>query len=154
MDQSRIAPEASLMRGIQLDKLSITSAAVLSSQQAWRQTYFGSSANSGDGADAKDFDFDGSSNLLEYALGFNPTTSTSSAALPQPVLSGGNLTLSVTQPLGVTGITYGMEYSTTLLPGSWLPVPNSGTPPVHTFSQPVGTNPLMFMRLVITNTID
>ncbi|MBL9145880.1 MAG: lamin tail domain-containing protein [Verrucomicrobiaceae bacterium] len=40
----------------------------------WRQTYFGSNANSGNAANTADFDGDGVSNLLEYALGANPAS--------------------------------------------------------------------------------
>ena len=36
--------------------------------QAWRQTYFGSPDNTGDGADLNEFDHDGIVNLLEFAL--------------------------------------------------------------------------------------
>ncbi|RYD33402.1 MAG: hypothetical protein EOP86_13475, partial [Verrucomicrobiaceae bacterium] len=40
--------------------------------EAWRRTYFGSSRNSGDGADTQDFDHDGLVNLMEWSLGTNP----------------------------------------------------------------------------------
>jgi hypothetical protein len=41
--------------------------------EAWRIQYFGSPDNSGHGADGNDFDFDGLSNLLEFATGNDPT---------------------------------------------------------------------------------
>ena len=134
--------------------VSATAASMLTHHQDWRQTYFGNSANSGDGADGNDFDKDGLVNLIEYALGTNPTLAGSSGQLPTPELSGGNLTLTITQPTGVTGITYGAEYSTNLNPTGWLPVTGVYNAPVHTFSQAVGTNEEMFMRIVITNTVD
>ena len=93
-------------------------------------------------------------NLIEYALGTNPTLAGSSAQLPLPNFSGGSLTLTVTQPTGVTGITYAAEYSTSLNPTEWSPVTGVFNSPVHTFSQPVGVNTRMFMRIVITNITD
>ena len=39
---------------------------------AWRQTYFGSTANSGAGADMSDPDRDGVVNLMEFATGSGP----------------------------------------------------------------------------------
>ena len=136
---------------LQLDGVTISAAPNLTPLQSWRETYFGSSANSGLGADMMDSDFDGLPNLVEYAFGLNPGVATSSAELPQPELAGGNLILTVTQPSGVTGVAYGAEYSTTLAPGSWIAVPDTGVPPVRVFSRPAGSQRL-FMRLVITNT--
>jgi len=54
-----------------------------------------------------------------------------------------------TQPAGVTNITYGAEWSPTLLPGSWAEVPDSGTGSEHIFSVPVAGGQL-FMRLKVT----
>lgn len=45
----------------------------------WREAYFGSAANSGDGADNADPDYDGVPNLLEYAFGLNPRQGASGA---------------------------------------------------------------------------
>ncbi len=41
-------------------------------QQSWRQTYFGTAANTGTAADTYDADDDGLTNLVEYAFGLNP----------------------------------------------------------------------------------
>jgi len=46
--------------------------------QTWRQGFFGSTANTGNGADSFDFDGDGLVNLLEYATASNPTTANAS----------------------------------------------------------------------------
>ncbi|MEI7911328.1 MAG: hypothetical protein WCK77_16975, partial [Verrucomicrobiota bacterium] len=54
------------------------------------------------------------------------------------------------QPAGVTGITYGAEWSASLLPGTWTGVPDSGSGDQHVFSVPVGAGPRMFMRLRVT----
>ena len=45
--------------------------------QQWRVLHFGSASNSGDAADNFDFDRDGSSNFLEFALATNPTIANS-----------------------------------------------------------------------------
>jgi hypothetical protein len=119
--------------------------AVLTPIEMWRQTHFGSPANAGNGADTFDFAHDGVANLLKYAFGLNPTR-VGIAQLPQPRLAGGSLVISFTEPLGMSGITYGAEWSTTLLPGDWHPVPDSGNGTQHVFSVPIGGNTRMFMR--------
>lgn len=55
---------------------------LLTALETWRQTHFGSSAATGNGADDADPDGDGLANLLEYALGSTPVSS-ASAAPPQ-----------------------------------------------------------------------
>ncbi|MFD0894047.1 choice-of-anchor D domain-containing protein [Luteolibacter ambystomatis] len=115
----------------------------------WRTTFFGSPDNSGDGADLADPDNDGLENLLEFALGLNPTSG-ASQQLPQPLTAGGNLTLSFTEPTGIDGIIYGAEYTSNLSPGSWLPVADTGTGGNHIFSVPMAGNPGLFIRLVVT----
>lgn len=115
----------------------------------WRQTYFGNNSNMGDGADAADFDHDGIPNLMEYALGLHPAQS-AAGQLPPPVRDGGNFGLSFTEPGGISGITYGAEWSPSLSGGSWLPVTDTGSAPQHLFNVPVGTNKQMFMRLTVT----
>ena len=118
--------------------------------EAWRLANFGSTANSGDGADLNDFDKDGIPNLLEFALGLNPKQN-SAALLPQPHLSGANLVLSFTQPAGVSGITYGAEWSQTLLPGSWTAMTDAGSQLQHLFSVPISGKTTLFMRFKVTN---
>ena len=125
-------------------------ASVLSPLESWRQANFSSSANSGDGADLNDFDHDGIPNLLEFAFGLNPKQN-SAGLLPCPQISGGNLVLGFTQPAGISGITYGAEWSPTLLPGSWIALPDTGAPPNHLFSVPLGSNAKVFMRLNVSN---
>ncbi|MEY3897518.1 MAG: hypothetical protein RLZZ214_3039 [Verrucomicrobiota bacterium] len=49
----------------------------LTPQQAWRQTNFGSTSESGNAANNADPDSDGYDNLLEYALASTPTTAAS-----------------------------------------------------------------------------
>lgn len=57
---------------------------------SWRSAYFGTSSTAGLYADAADFDGDGVANLVEYALGLDPTladAANGAAALPAPSLS-------------------------------------------------------------------
>lgn len=68
-----------------------------------------------------DDDSDGILNLVEFPLGLDPKQ-TSSAPLPQVQRIGTNLVMNVTQPVGVSGITYGAEWRPTMAAGSWLPV--------------------------------
>lgn len=116
----------------------------------WRQTHFGSPDNSGDGADLNDYEYDGLVNLVEYAFGLNPTLN-SAGQLPQGQIVGPNFVLSFTEPVGVTGITYGAEWSTTMASNDWHPITDTGTPPQHTFSVPIGGNQVLLVRLKVTS---
>lgn len=121
---------------------------LLTAIEAWRQTNFGSSANSGNAADDFDFDKDGLVNLIEFALGFDPKQN-SAHLVPRGQISGGNFTLNFLQPAGVSGITYGAESSTTLQAGSWTPVADTGSNGQHVFSIPVAGKG--YLRLKVTN---
>ena len=118
--------------------------------EVWRQTHFGSIANSGDGADLNDYDHDGLVNLTEFAFGFNPKVG-GDGQLPVGQIIGGNFVVYFNQPPGVSGITYGAEWSTALLPNTWTTIPDAGIPPQHAFSVPVGTNNRMFMRFKVSS---
>ncbi|MCX6874982.1 MAG: M6 family metalloprotease domain-containing protein [Verrucomicrobia bacterium] len=132
------------------------SAQVGSALENWRLTWFGSKANSGNGADSNDYDHDGISNILEFAFGLNPLRD-SSGLLPQWQQSETNSSVRVitfTQPDGVSGITYGAEWSTTLLPASWHAMPDTGVAPLHHFSSPTPgpskRSQKLFLRLTAT----
>lgn len=119
----------------------------------WRQTWYGTTASSGNAKDTADPYGTGIQNLNVFAFfgpGQNPATARV-GLLPKIQRSGGNLTTSFTQPVGVSGITYGAEFSTTLQPGSWQAVPDTGISPQHTFSIPAGGNPKIFLRLKVTD---
>ena len=118
-------------------------------REAWRQAYFGTTANAGAAADLADPDRDGIVNLLEFALGLHPNQS-SVGFLPKGAVSSGDFMLAVIQSPGVSGIIYGGEWSATLQPGSWVPIPDTGTPPQHTFRAPIGANGKGFLRLKVT----
>lgn len=129
---------------------SIQGTAITSAHQNWRQAHFGSIANSGDGADLNDFDHDGLANLIEFAFALDPRQN-SNGQLPASQKTGGNHIMSFTQPTGVGGITYGAEWSTTLLPGSWNQITDTAQPPQHTFSVPIDSKPQIYLRLKVTS---
>lgn len=118
--------------------------------EMWRQNYFGTTENTGNAADAFDFDKDGLANLIEFAFGLNPTQN-SAGLLPQPQNAGATMVTAFDQPAGITGITYTAEKSATLLPGSWTPIADTGAGSQHIFSVPVIPGEKMFVRLKVTN---
>jgi len=119
---------------------------VVTTIETWKLSHFGTGA---DGGDLDDFEKDGIPNLVEYAFGFDPTAN-SAGLLPSPQLSENHLEIRFNQPAGVGGVVYGAEWSTTLLPGSWVAVPDSGQLPEHVFRVPVAGKPRLYMRLKVT----
>jgi len=91
---------------------------------------------------------DGLPNLIKYAFGIDPAAN-GLGQVPQPVRKGNLLVISFTQPAGVSGITYGAEWSASLLPGSWTDIPDTGTGGEHIFSLPVDAVPHRFLRLKV-----
>ena len=108
--------------------------------------------NTGNAADTSDPYHKGIANLSVFAfLGPNQNPATAQLSqLPQPQMSGGNFLYSFIQPTGVTGVTYGAEWSADLSTGSWTPIADTGTAPQHLFSIPIGSNPRLFLRLKVT----
>ncbi len=119
-----------------------------SAHQAWRLAYFGTPEPTGLAAPGADSDNDGIPNLLEYAFGQHPAGGPS-PALPAAQIAGGAFFVSFTQPAGVSGITYGAEWSPSLAPGSWMPIPDTGSGSVHTFSVSAADQ-RKFLRLTIS----
>jgi alpha-tubulin suppressor-like RCC1 family protein len=101
------------------------------------------------GTAESDADRDGIPDLIEYAFGLQLDPN-AAARMPQAQRVGDNVVMRFSQPAGVTGITYGAEWSATLLPGSWLDVPDTGFANEHIFSVPLGTSPSLFLRLKVT----
>lgn len=120
-----------------------------SALQSWRQLNFGTTSNTGLAADTADADFDGVTNVVEFAFGLNPNSG-ASKQLPQGVVSNGNFVLTFTQPAGVGGVAYAADWSPTLSPGTWNPLTNTAIPPAHLFSVPTNGNPTIYMRLKIS----
>jgi cyclophilin family peptidyl-prolyl cis-trans isomerase len=120
---------------------------------SWRQQWFSTTSNTGNAADTADPYHTGVPNLVVFALfgqNQNPAKVTPSM-LPQPQKSGGNFVYSFTQPAGVSNITYGAQYTTSLSPSNWQSISDTGSGAQHIFSVPVGNNNQMFLRLTFTN---
>lgn len=78
--------------------------------ETWRQTYFNDSSDGGERTLTADFDKDGMSNLLEYALGTNPAIPTPPDARPQGGMLSGTFTLTYHRPAGgVPGVAYDVQ---------------------------------------------
>jgi fibronectin-binding autotransporter adhesin len=131
----------------------VTLTARMTSLEAWRLLHFGTIENSGDAADDFDFEKDGLVNLLEFAFGLDPKQN-STGQLPQGRTIGSNMEMSFTQPAGVSGITYGAEWSSALSsnPADWTDIPDSDPSLTgFNFSVPIGSNTRVFMRATVTN---
>ncbi len=91
----------------------------LTTQQNWRQQYFGTSTNSGSAADDADTDNDGIANLLEWACNLSPVNA---SKLPVSVAhNGGNFEFTYTRSIEAmnAGAQFMVEWSDTLAAGSW-----------------------------------
>ncbi len=125
----------------------------LSALQSWRFAHYGIIANTGDAADAADPYQTGIPNLLLFAF-FDPNLDPAQAhagLLPQVQMAGGSLFFSFTEPVGISGITYGAESGTTLQLEDWQALPDTGHDTLHIFSVPVGDAPQLFIRLRVTS---
>jgi hypothetical protein len=92
---------------------------VLSAFEAWRVLNFGTIVNSGTAADLADPNGDGECNLLEFATAQNPLAATRS--VPTLVHNGTTIDVTYTRSNAALagGITFSVEWSNTLAPGSW-----------------------------------
>ena len=119
----------------------------------WRSAWYGPGAtNTGNAANTADPYRTGVPNILVYAfLGSNQNPATAQISqLPQATASAGFLTYQFTEPAGVSGLTYGAEWSATLgATANWQPVTDTGIAPVHTFKVPMDTA-AKFLRLRVT----
>lgn len=118
----------------------------------WRLSYFGTIANTGSAADAADPDFDGMTNLVEYAFGLDPMESNS--------ISGANVgttatdwTYEYTRPADRSDLDYAVETSADLSTWTTNGVVHEriGTGPTETWQArvPLAGNPTAFFRLKI-----
>ena len=121
--------------------------------ETWRFTWFGTTANAGSAANTADPYHTGVPNLAAFAL-LGPAQDPALVAqglLPRPQLIGDNFVVTFTEPSGVTGVTYGAEWTADLATASWTSLTGTGTGGTHTFSVPVDGNPRIFLRLKVTS---
>ena len=92
----------------------------LTRMQSWHQQYFGTIGSDGDADDLADPNHNGVPNLMEYALGGDPmSTTTPGTMLPKAIITpGGRLELSLNRLLDRTDITLTVQGSDSLT-GSW-----------------------------------
>lgn len=92
---------------------------VLTRQESWRQTHFGTTANSGNAADLFDANGDGEANLLEFGTAQNPNSNTRST--PVVVKNGATLEFTYTRSLAALadGVAFIVEWSDTLGGTDW-----------------------------------
>ncbi|MDP0492200.1 MAG: LamG-like jellyroll fold domain-containing protein [Verrucomicrobiota bacterium JB023] len=86
--------------------------------EKWRFQNFGSYENTGSFSDEADFDEDGLVNLLEYALGLNPTSPTASQAIHISRSADGQLEVSF-NAIDDPALRYTLEGSSDLASPSW-----------------------------------
>jgi hypothetical protein len=116
--------------------------------QMWRDQWFSTLENTGEAANDADADRDGVSNLLEFAFGLDPQQN-SLSQLPTPTMAAGQMIYQFTEPTDHMGLTYGAEWSPTMAPGSWLPLPDNGGGAIHIFKLNTAGQPKAFMRLKV-----
>lgn len=124
-------------------------AAALTTLEAWRQFYFQTTANSGNAANGIDFDQDGFSNILEYAMGSNPAS-----AADRPIYKFDNdasgLALSLVPPQSAGGVTLAAETSVDLTPQSWQVVPRINQGDRTVFRVAPSADPRRFIRFRVS----
>ena len=131
-----------------------TAIASLTPSQSWRYQYFGTTADSGNAADAANPSGDGLSNLLKYALGLDPLVPAVTTVTED--VSTGYLRLTVPKNPNATDITYAVQVTSDLTnPAAWT---TSGTTVEQNTASllqvqdntPVGSVPQRFIRLLIS----
>jgi len=130
----------------------------LSSINAWRKLWFGTTANAGASADSFDFDQDGLVNLVEWACGLNPTTSSILPTHATP--AGENVEFTYDRSISAVnaGAVFVVEWSDTLVANDWhttgvteSEVSSNGTTQQMKSAIPAGTNGRRFVRLKISS---
>ena len=94
----------------------------LTPQEAWRQTYFGITTNTGSAADTADPDGDGQNNLSEFVAGTVPTDAASHFNVRVAAVSGQPTQMRVIFSPRLTDRTYVVTYKTVLTAATWTPL--------------------------------
>ena len=135
----------------------------------WRYTYFGSEANTGNGANSATPAGDGISNLIKYATGLPPwTPATQAPGTPQIQQVGGTayLTLTFQRSLAASDMAYSVEATSDLAGADWTTIDpllpanqvsvadNTPSAGIQTITvkdiQPLSASAKRFMRLRVT----
>lgn len=131
----------------------VTVASPLTALQTWRQIHFGSADATGDAADLADPDRDGLPNLVEYALGLDPTE-VDNAAIPAATAANGDWVFNYTRPLNRPDVTFVVEVSTNL--STWTTagvtheqVAVDGETATWQARYPQASTPVLFFRLAV-----
>ena len=125
----------------------------------WRQRHFGLMTDSGNAANSLDFDRDGAANLMEYAMGTDPTARSSMPPVPAGEIVGGNFQTTFIPPAGLTAISYQVEQSSSLLPGRWFPITRQLRQDTSRYGIPIGNPPdkgflrIRINELPVTNSL-
>lgn len=124
--------------------------------EGWRNQYFSTIANSGTAADNATPQHDGIENLMKFALGMSPEAP---GVSPANIVKNGG-TLEFTYPRSIEAsaeCTFIVEWSDTLLPGSWSSagvseavINTTSTVEQIQASFPAGSNDRRFARLRVT----
>ncbi len=123
-------------------------------QEGWRQQWFGSAANTGGAADSYDYESDGISNLMEWAVGLDPTKTSVMPAVTKE--NGANLEYVYSRSVTAmnAGVGYFVEWSDTLPGTLWSVdgvteeiVTNDGTIQQVKVIVPKGSGDRRFVRL-------
>ncbi len=131
-----------------------TSITALTPSQAWRYQYFGTTADSGNAADAANPAGDGINNLTKYALGLNPLVPTVTNVTEDT--SSGYLSISIPKNANATDLTYTVQVTSDLTdPASWTSDGTTIDTDTATLLQvhddtSVSTGGTRFLRLLIT----
>ncbi|MBL9133630.1 MAG: hypothetical protein JNG86_20640 [Verrucomicrobiaceae bacterium] len=143
------SPQSFTVTAGQFTILTYSYAPATTPQESWRQTYFGSTANSGNAADTFDFDGDGFTNAQEYAAGTNPTLSGDFFKVTDSQRTASTFTASTA---GKAGRTYTLQRSVNLT--SWTavgspqgPLASDGAVTLQDAAMP---NDAAFYRIVVT----
>lgn len=123
---------------------------------SWRATYFGSSVNSGNGADSSDPNHDGESNLLEFATAQNPLNASLASMIVEKAGTQLQLIYTRSKAAVADGVTFQVQWSDTL--NAWSNVgvteqvlSDNGTVQTVRASVASGTTGRRFMRLSVAN---
>jgi alpha-tubulin suppressor-like RCC1 family protein len=125
----------------------------LTQLEQWRLTHFQTTANSGAAADSATPQHDGVSNLLKFATGMNPAAP---GVMPGVLTKSGGalaLTYSRSKAAVLDGVSFIVEWSDTMAPGSWSnggvveAVSGQGDTDPVTATLPAGPGSGRFVRL-------